>query len=69
MAGVFESLMRPLLGRRFRADLHGYRHDCRHERFDVYSSQLQIAKEILGEVFDAAPPEIDEMIRLRLAET
>jgi hypothetical protein len=67
MAGVFERLMRPLLGRRPGSDKAAIcRHDC---RFDIYGSQLQIAKEILGEVFNAAPPEVDEMIRLRLAET
>jgi len=63
MAGVFERLRWPLLGRRSdRANLF------RYDRFDIYSSQLQMAKEILGEVFNAAPPDVDEMIRQRLAD-
>ncbi|HWQ20719.1 MAG TPA: hypothetical protein VN455_13130 [Methanotrichaceae archaeon] len=63
MAGVFERLRWPFLGwRSDRASLSKY------DRLDIYGSQLQMAKEILGEVFNAAPPEVDEMIRQRLAD-
>ena len=37
-------------------------------RLDRKVIELETAKEILGEVFGTTPAEVEEMIRLRLAE-
>ena len=35
---------------------------------DIKAQELQVAKEILGEVFGAGPQDVDEMIQARIGE-
>jgi hypothetical protein len=63
MAGVFEQLGWPLQ-RRPRIE----RQVFPSFRLDRKDLELQTAKEILQEVFNTTSGEVEEMIRLRLAE-
>lgn len=63
MAGVFAQLGWPL-HRRPRIERHVFS-SCRPDRKVL---ELQTAKEILQEVFGTTSSEVEEMIRLRLAE-
>jgi hypothetical protein len=63
MAGVFEQLGWPLQ-RRPRME----RQVFPSFRLDRKDLELQTAKEILQEVFNTTSGEVEEMIRLRLAE-
>lgn len=64
MGGVLERIMLPFMGRQLGkpcVPLHG-------SRIDIPNLQLETAKEILGEVFNAPSSEVDEMIRQRMSE-
>ncbi len=63
MAGVFATVGWPLQ-RRARIE----RQVLSSSRFDRKALELQTAKEILKEVFGTTSAEVEEMIRLRLAE-
>ena len=63
MAGVFAQLGWPLQ-RRPKIE----RHVFLSNRLDRKALELQTAKEILEEVFGTTSAEVEEMIRLRLAE-
>lgn len=64
MAGVFAPLGWPLQSR------PKVERQCLSSsiRLDRKALELQTAKEILGEVFGTTSAEVEEMIRLRLAE-
>ncbi len=64
MGGVLEHLRWPLNKRQ----QYGPSVPLHMRRIDLPIMQLDTAKEILGEVFDTTSSEVDEMIRLRLAE-
>jgi hypothetical protein len=64
MGGVLEHLRWPLS----RRQPYGPCVPLNMRRIDLPIMQLETAKEILGEVFDTSSSEVDEMIRLRLAE-
>jgi hypothetical protein len=64
MGGVLEHLRWPHLKRQ----PYGPCVSLHKRRVDLPIMQLETAKEILGEVFDTSSSEVDEMIRLRLAE-
>ncbi len=59
MAGVLEHLKWPPM-RRQRVISRAH--------IDLASMELEAAKEILGEIFDAKPADVEEMIRQRLEE-
>jgi vacuolar-type H+-ATPase subunit E/Vma4 len=59
MAGVLEHLKWPTM-RRQRV--------ISRASIDLASMELEAAKEILGEIFDAKPSDVEEMIRQRLEE-
>jgi hypothetical protein len=60
MAGVLELIGWPIFrGPQNRASMYP---------LDPKVQELEIAKEILAEVFDVSVPEVEEMIRLRLLE-
>jgi hypothetical protein len=60
MAGVLEHLRWPSLGRK-RAEIWG-------GGADLSSQELAAAKEILEEIFAVTTPDVEEMIRQRMAE-
>jgi hypothetical protein len=60
MAGVLEHLRWPRLGRK-KAELWG-------GGVDLPSQELAAAKEILEEIFAVTTPDVEEMIRQRMAE-
>jgi hypothetical protein len=60
MAGVLELIGWPLFkGSQNRAHIYP---------LDPRAQELEIAKEILAEIFDVLVPEVEEMIRQRLSE-
>ncbi len=63
MTGVLEHLGWPVQ-RRPRSELRAFP----SYRIDRKAVELETAKEILREVFGVSPAEVEEMIRLRLAE-
>jgi hypothetical protein len=60
MAGVLEHLRWPRFAGK-RAELWG-------SGVDISVQELAAAKEILGEIFAVSPPDVEEMIRQRMAE-
>jgi hypothetical protein len=60
MAGVLRDLRWPVLGRR-KAELW-------EGGMDLSAQELAAAKEILEEIFAVSAPDVDEMIRQRIAE-
>lgn len=65
MRGLFEMRLRLL------AELRGSRPglNVAQGRLPITLLELQIAKEILGEIFDVTPRDVDEMIERRVVET
>jgi hypothetical protein len=60
MAGVLEHLRWPCSGRK-KAELWG-------GGVDLSAQELEAAKEILEEIFAVSSPDVEEMIRQRMAE-
>jgi hypothetical protein len=60
MAGVLELIGWPLF--------KGPQNKACMYPLDLRAQELEVAKEILAEIFDVSVPEVEEMIRQRLAE-